>query len=80
MDDQGMSISPRRITLSTSGIVPGMRRLVEEQAIPNLAVSLSATTDEVRDKLIPINKRWNIATLLEACRSFPLAQRRRITF
>jgi 23S rRNA (adenine2503-C2)-methyltransferase len=79
-DDQGMSISPRRITLSTSGIVPGIQQLAEEPAIPNLAISLSATTDKVRDRLIPINKRWNIATLLETCRSFPLAQRRRITF
>ena len=79
-DEQGMSISPRRITLSTSGIVPGIRRLGEEPVIPNLAISLNATTDSVRDALIPINRKWDIATLLEACRSFPLAQRRRITF
>ena len=79
-DDAGMSISPRRITLSTSGIVPGIRRLAEEPAIPNIAISLNATTDAVRDLLMPINKKWNIAALLEACRNFPLAQRRRITF
>jgi 23S rRNA (adenine2503-C2)-methyltransferase len=79
-DDQGMSISPRRITLSTSGIVPGIRRLAEEPAIPNIAISLNATTDAVRDLLMPINKKWNIEALIEACRSFPLAQRRRITF
>jgi len=79
-DEQGMSISPRRITLSTSGIVPGIRRLAEEPAIPNLAISLNATTDSVRDVLIPINRKWNIATLLEACRRFPIAHRRRITF
>lgn len=79
-DEEGMCISPRRITLSTSGIVPGIRRLAEEPVIPNLAISLNATTDEVRDRLIPINRKWNIATLLEACRSFPIARRRRITF
>lgn len=79
-DDQGMSISPRHITLSTSGIVPGIRRLGEEPIVPNLAISLNATTDSVRDTLMPVNKKWNIATLLDACRNFPLDKRRRITF
>jgi len=79
-DGRGMCISPRRITLSTSGVVPGIRRLAEEPVIPNLAISLNATTDAVRDVLIPINRKWNIETLLETCRSFPLAHRRRITF
>jgi 23S rRNA (adenine2503-C2)-methyltransferase len=79
-DEQGMCISPRRVTLSTSGIVPGIRRLAEEPVIPNLAISLNATTNAVRDRLIPINKKWNIETLLETCRNFPLAHRRRITF
>jgi 23S rRNA (adenine2503-C2)-methyltransferase len=79
-DEQGMCISPRRITLSTSGIVPGIRRLAEEPVIPNLAISLNATTDAGRDRLIPVNRKWNIETLLDACRAFPLAQRRRITF
>jgi 23S rRNA (adenine2503-C2)-methyltransferase len=79
-DDRGMSISPHRVTLSTSGVVPGIRRLAAEAVTPNLAISLNATTDEVRDTLVPINKRWNIASLLESCQSFPLAQRRRITF
>ncbi|NLT67365.1 MAG: 23S rRNA (adenine(2503)-C(2))-methyltransferase RlmN [Acidobacteria bacterium] len=76
----GMSISPRRITLSTSGVAPGIRRLAKEEVIPNLAISLNATTDSVRDMLIPINRKWNIAALLETCRGFPLEQRRRITF
>lgn len=76
----GMSISPRRITLSTSGVVPGIRKLAQEEVIPNLAISLNATTDSVRDMLIPINRKWNIATLLKTCRDFPLEQRRRITF
>ena len=79
-DPLGMSISRRRITLSTSGIVPGLERLAQEDLIPNLAISLNATTDAVRDVLIPINRKWNIATLLEACRRFPLEPRRRITF
>jgi 23S rRNA (adenine2503-C2)-methyltransferase len=79
-DDQGMSISLRRVTLSTSGVVPGIERLAGETVIPNLAISLSATTDTIRDILIPINKRWNIAALLESCRTFPLEPRRRITF
>jgi 23S rRNA (adenine2503-C2)-methyltransferase len=79
-DEQGMSIPSRRITLSTSGIVPGIRRLAGEPVIPNLAISLNATTDEVRNRLIPINKKWNIAALLDACRSFPLEHRRRLTF
>ena len=79
-DEQGMSVSPRRITLSTSGIVPGIRRLDGEPVVPNLAVSLNATTDAVRDRLMPVNKKWNIAALLDACRRFPVAHQRRITF
>jgi 23S rRNA (adenine2503-C2)-methyltransferase len=79
-DPEGLSISPRRITLSTSGVVPGIDSLASEPLIPNLAISLNATTDEVRDQLIPINRKWNIAALLDACRRFPLEKRRRITF
>ncbi|MGD0310146.1 MAG: 23S rRNA (adenine(2503)-C(2))-methyltransferase RlmN [Acidobacteriota bacterium] len=79
-DPLGMSISKRRITLSTSGVVPGLERLAQEDLVPNLAISLNATSDEVRDRLIPINRKWNIATLLDACRLFPLEPRRRITF
>jgi len=79
-DPLGMSIPKRRITLSTSGVVPGLERLAQEDLVPNLAISLNATTDEVRDRLIPINRKWNIATLLDACRRFPLEPRRRITF
>jgi 23S rRNA (adenine2503-C2)-methyltransferase len=79
-DARGMCISPRRVTLSTSGIIPGIRRLAREPVIPNLAISLCATTDAVRNLLIPVNKKWNIAALLEACRAFPVEPRRRITF
>ena len=78
--NKGMSISPRRITLSTAGIVPGIERLALEPVQPNLAISLNAATDAVRDRLMPVNRKWNIAALLDACRRFPLAERRRITF
>ena len=77
--ERGMSISPRRITLSTAGVVPGIKRLASEKVVPNLAISLNATTDRVRDRLVPINRRWNIESLLSACRSFPLKQRKHIT-
>jgi 23S rRNA (adenine2503-C2)-methyltransferase len=77
---EGMSISPRRITLSTAGIVPGIERLASESIQPNLAISLNASTDAVRDRLMPVNRKWNISALLDACRRFPLAERRRITF
>ncbi|HSW39059.1 MAG TPA: 23S rRNA (adenine(2503)-C(2))-methyltransferase RlmN [Acidobacteriota bacterium] len=79
-DSEGMAVSPRRITLSTAGIVPGILKLALEPVVPNLAVSLNAATDEIRDRLMPINRRWNIAALLKSCKSFPLAQRKRITF
>ncbi len=79
-DERGMAIPPRRITLSTAGVVPGIRKLATESVIPNLAVSLNATTDPVRDRLVPINKKWDIHTLLEACREFPLESRQRLTF
>ena len=79
-DPEGMAVPPRRVTLSTAGVVPGIERLAREPVRPNLAVSLNAATDEVRDRLMPINRTWNIAALLEACRRFPLAERRRITF
>jgi 23S rRNA (adenine2503-C2)-methyltransferase len=79
-DPDGVSISPRRITLSTAGVVPKIKALALEPVIPNLAISLNATTDAVRDVLIPINRKWNIEALLRACREFPLEKRRRITF
>jgi len=58
---EGMSISPRRITLSTAGIVPGIERLASEPVKPNLAISLNASTDAIRDRLMPVNLKWNIA-------------------
>jgi 23S rRNA (adenine2503-C2)-methyltransferase len=80
LDGLGADFSPRRITLSTAGHVPGIRKLAESDLGVNLAVSLSATTDAVRDQLMPINRRWPIAALLRACRDYPLPNRRRLTF
>jgi len=80
MDGEGIALSRRRITLSTSGVVPEIARTAEEIGCM-LAVSFHATTDEVRDKLVPINKRWNIETLLDALRAYPKASNsERITF
>jgi 23S rRNA (adenine2503-C2)-methyltransferase len=80
MDGEGIALSRRRITLSTSGVVPEIARCAEEIGCL-MAVSFHATTDPVRDRLVPINKRWNIAALLEALREYPrLSNSERITF
>jgi len=80
MDDEGIGLGRRRITLSTSGVVPEIARTATEIGCL-LAVSFHATTDEVRDKLVPVNKKWNIATLLDALRAYPgLSNSERITF
>jgi 23S rRNA (adenine2503-C2)-methyltransferase len=76
----GASFSPRRITVSTAGLVTGIDRLATISPTPNLAISLNATTDEVRDRIMPINRRWPIAALLDAARRFPLSHGRRVTF
>ncbi|MBX2811326.1 MAG: 23S rRNA (adenine(2503)-C(2))-methyltransferase RlmN [Myxococcales bacterium] len=75
----GHHISPRRITVSTSGIVPKIEQLGRDTSV-QLAISLNATTDDIRDQIMPINRRWNIQALLRACRQYPLKERRRITF
>ena len=80
MDGEGIALGRRRITLSTSGVVPEIARTASEIGCL-LAVSFHATTDAVRDVLVPINKRWNIATLLDALRDYPnLSNSERITF
>ena len=80
MDGEGISISKRKITLSTAGVVPMIRRAGAELGV-NLAISLHAVTDELRDKIVPINKKYPIAELMGACRSYPgLSNARRITF
>jgi 23S rRNA (adenine2503-C2)-methyltransferase len=80
MDHEGIAISRRRITLSTSGVVPMIRRCGEEIGV-NLAISLHATHDALRDVLVPINKKYPLADLLQACRTYPgVHNARRITF
>lgn len=78
--EPGLAVPPRRITLSTVGIVPGLERLAHEPVMPNLAVSLHATTDEQRSRLVPPNRKYPLEAILDACRRFPLKKRRRITF
>ena len=80
MDGEGIALSRRRITLSTSGVVPEIAKCAEEIGCL-MAVSFHATTDEVRNKLVPINKRWNIEALLEALKAYPkVSNSERITF
>jgi len=79
-DEKGLNFSRRRITLSTSGIVPEIRRAGAEMRVM-LAISLHAVRDELRDELVPVNRRWPLAELLAACRDYPsLSNARRITF
>ena len=80
LDPEGLSISRRKITLSTAGVVPVIRRCGEELGV-NLAVSLHAVRDDIRDRLVPLNRKYPIAQLLDACRAYPGASNaRRITF
>jgi 23S rRNA (adenine2503-C2)-methyltransferase len=79
-DPKGLAIPPRRITLSTVGVVPALDRLRDEPVMPNLAISLHATTDAQRTVLVPLNKRHDLDALIEACQRFPVGKRSRITF
>ncbi|ASG19568.1 23S rRNA (adenine(2503)-C(2))-methyltransferase RlmN [Nitrospirillum amazonense] len=80
MDGEGIAISKRRITLSTSGVVPMMRQCGDELGV-NLAVSLHAVNDELRDRIVPLNRKYPIKELMQACRDYPgLSNARRITF
>ena len=80
VDPQGMGLSRRRITVSTAGVVPVLERMHSEPILPNLAISLNATTNALRNELMPLNRRWPLQNLLDCCRRFPLEPRRRITF
>ena len=80
IDGNGLQLSNRRVTVSTCGLVPEMARLGREIPNVNLAVSLNATTDELRDRIMPVNRRYPINSLLQACREFPLPGRRKVTF
>ena len=79
-DAKGLAMHPKRITLSTVGVLPGLEKLASEPLMPNLAISLHATTNEQRDRLVPVNRKYTLEDLIDACRRFPLAKRRRIMF
>jgi 23S rRNA (adenine2503-C2)-methyltransferase len=79
-DDHGLSVSPRRVTLSTVGLLPALERLATEPLMPNLAISLHATTDAIRGELVPLNRKYGVADIIDACKRFPLKRRNRITF
>jgi 23S rRNA (adenine2503-C2)-methyltransferase len=79
-DEHGFALSPRRVTLSTVGVLPALERLATESFMPNLAISLHSTTAEQRDLLVPINRKYGIEELLDVCRRFPIKRRQRITF
>ena len=80
LDPGGVGISPKHVTLSTSGIVPGIERLANEEVRPKLAISLNASNDEQRDALMPINKKYPLSVLMEACKNYPLRTWEHLTF
>jgi 23S rRNA (adenine2503-C2)-methyltransferase len=79
-DEEGLAVPPRRITLSTVGVLPALERLAREPIMPNLAISLHAPTDVQRGALVPINRKYGIGDIIDACKRFPLKKRARITF
>jgi len=80
LDKDGVGLSPKHVTLSTSGIVPGIERLAKEEVRPKLAISLNASNDEQRDALMPINRKYPLKVLMEACRQYPLRNWEHLTF
>ena len=79
-DEHGLNLSQRRITVSTSGLLPAIRRFGRERVKANLAVSLNGVTDAVRSQLMPVNRAYNLEKLVQACKEYPLESRKRITF
>ena len=79
-DEHGLGVSPRRVTLSTVGLLPALERLAREPIMPNLAISLHAPTDKIRGELVPLNRKYGVADIVAACKRFPLKRRSRITF
>jgi 23S rRNA (adenine2503-C2)-methyltransferase len=79
-DEHGFALPARRITLSTVGLLPALERLAHEPVMPNLAISLHAPTDLQRGQLVPINRKYGVTDIIEACKRFPLKRRSRITF
>jgi 23S rRNA (adenine2503-C2)-methyltransferase len=80
LDPNAMSISAKHVTLSTSGIVPGIDRLALEKVRPKLAISLNASSDEQRDEIMPINRKYPLEALVDACRRYPLRPWEHLTF
>jgi len=80
LDPEGFGLSPRRITISTAGIIPKIEELGREPVRPKLAISLNASTEEQRRELMPITRRYHLKDLLEACRAYPLRPWERLTF
>jgi len=80
LDPEGLGISPKHVTISTSGIVPGIERLAQEKVRPKLAISLNAWNDEQRDALMPINKKYPLSALMNACKEYPLRTWEHLTF
>jgi 23S rRNA (adenine2503-C2)-methyltransferase len=80
LNEDGVGLSPKHVTLSTSGIVPGMERLAKEEVRPKLAISLNASNDEQRDVLMPVNRKYPLKALMEACRQYPLRNWEHLTF
>ena len=79
-DEHGLAVSPKRVTLSTVGVFPALERLATEPLMPNLAISLHATTEDQRDALVPVNRKYGLEDILAAARKFPMKRRNRITF
>src|SRR6186997_655986 len=79
-DEQGLGVHAKRVTLSTVGVLPALERLASEPLMPNLAVSLHATTEDQRDALVPVNRKYGLRDILDAARKFPARRRNRITF
>jgi 23S rRNA (adenine2503-C2)-methyltransferase len=79
-DEHGLAVSPKRVTLSTVGVLPALERLANEPLMPNLAISLHATTEDQRDALVPVNRKYGLDDILAAARKFPIRRRNRITF
>jgi 23S rRNA (adenine2503-C2)-methyltransferase len=80
LDKEGVGLSPKHVTLSTSGVVPGIERMAKEETRPKLAISLNASHDEQRDVLMPINRKYPLKDLLAACRKYPLRHWEHLTF
>jgi 23S rRNA (adenine2503-C2)-methyltransferase len=80
LDAKGVGLAAKRVTLSTSGVVPGIERLAKEEVRPKLAISLNASCDEQRDVLMPINQKYPLKVLMEACRRYPLRNWEHLTF